>query len=333
MSRPADLLAAAWVGWRDELEGEVRDYLGILGLDCPRILGSLDDLSHEALQEYLNQLAFQVGVPGPDGGAMAVIEELIVRTGRLRAHGIRRSAALPIEVRTAGGLILEREAKRRATASAEHHHSTWVPPPAPKGGRWPTRTSRARAEGVGLEEADRKARQKYVDKLIVELKALSLPVVSQAGHSQAGEDRLGYLAGGRRTGTLRRRLGDWARLRKWLEGQDRASGFPTALDLLDYLEARAAEPCGKTVLQSAVEAVNFLEMVGAVPAELRISHATLVVAAVEELSSRLESRRHADRRQANYLPVRVLVAWEQAVVGEERTLYLRLYAWLRLLKY
>ena len=333
MFRPADLLAAAWGELRGELADGVLGFLTGTGLDCPRTLGSLDDLSHEALQEYLDQLATQVGVPGPDEGAMAAIEELIARTGRLRAHGIRRSAAVPVEVRTAGGLLLEREAKRRATSAAEQRHSTWLPPPAPKGGRWPTRTSRARAEGVGLEEADKKARQKYVDMLVAELKSLKLPVVYQAGHSQAGEDRLGYLAGGRRTGTLRRRLGDWARLRKWLEVQDRATGFPEVRDLLDYLEARAAEPCGKTVLQSAVEAVNFLETVGSVPAELRISHATLVVAAVEELSSRLGSRRHPDRRQANYLPVELLVAFERAVVCEERPAYTRLYAWLRLIKY
>ena len=328
-----DLLQAAWSDMRDNTEHHVIEFLISVGMDCPRILGSLDDLTSEALGEYLNKMALQAEVPGPGEEALVAIGELIARTGRLRAHGIRRSAAVPVEVRTSGGLILEREAKRRATSAAEQRHSTWLPPPAPKGGRWPTRTSRARAEGVGLEEADKKARQKYVDKLVTELKALKLPVVSQAGHSQAGEDRLGYLAGGRRTGTLRRRLGDWARLRKWLEGQDRAAGFPEVRDLLDYLEARAAEPCGKTVLQSAVEAVNFMETMGSVPAELRISHATLVVAAVEELSSRLGSRRHPDRRQANYLPVRLLVAFERAVVCEDRPAYTRLYAWLRLIKY
>ena len=141
---------------------------------------------------------------------------------------------------------------------------------------------------------------------------------------------MGYLAGGRRTGTLLRRLGDWTRLRKWLEGQDPFSGLPAERDLLDYLEARASEPCGKTVLQSAIEAVNFMETVGAVPQELQVSHAALIVAAVEELSSRLVSRRAADRRRSNYLPVAILVALEQAVVEEGRPVYSRFYAWLRL---
>ena len=106
MFRPADLLAAAWGELRGELADGVLCFLTGTGLDCPRTLGSLDDLSHEALQEYLDQLASQAGIPGPDGGAMAAIEELIARTGRLRAHGIRRSAAVPVEVRTAGGLLL-----------------------------------------------------------------------------------------------------------------------------------------------------------------------------------------------------------------------------------
>ena len=76
-----------------------------------------------------------------------------------------------------------------------------------------------------MTEVDRAARRKYVDKLVEELKRLDLPVVAHAGQSLAGDVRLTYLAAGRRTGTLRRRLGDWSRLRQWLAGQSRADGF------------------------------------------------------------------------------------------------------------
>ena len=91
------------------------------------------------------------------------------------------------------------------------------------------------------------------------MRRLDLPVVAQAGQSLAGDDRLAYIAAGNRTGTLRRRLGDSSRLMNWLDIQSRGNQFTSTVDDLDYLEARAAEPCGKTVLESALEAVVVFE--------------------------------------------------------------------------
>ena len=250
----------------------------------------------------------------------------------MRSHGIRRAAAVFTETRTSGGILLEQAAKKRAVAALTYSVSLWARPPPAKGGRWPTRTARARATGSDLAEADGVARQACVTRLVEELKRLNLPVVAQAGRSLGGGDRLEYLAAGKRTGTLRRRLGDWARFCKWLAGQSRADGFPAARDLLDYQEARAAEPCGKTVLQSALEAVILFETVGGVPPDQRISQDSLVLASVSELSAGLASKRPEDRRQAHYLPVKLVTRLEAMVMDEEQPKYRRYYAWLRLLK-
>jgi hypothetical protein len=290
-------------------------------------------MTKDELAAYFEQLATRAKVPALNDDDVGLIVAVVKRAGALRIYGIRRSAAVLTETRTAGVILSEQAAKKRAVAALTASVSVWDQPPPAKGGRWPTRTARARATGTDLAEADGVARRACVTRLVEELKRLNLSVVAQSGPSLGGGDRLAYLAAGKRTGTLRRRLGDWSPLRKWLAGQSRAEGFPAARDLLDYLEARAAEPCGKTVLQSALEAVIFFETVGGVPQGLKISQDGLVLATVSELSAGLASKRPEDRRQANSLPVKLITWLEATVMDVEQPKYVRYYAWLRLLKY
>jgi hypothetical protein len=76
-----------------------------------------------------------------------------------------------------------------------------------------------------------------------------------------------------------------------------------------------------------------MEDLGRVPLADQVASTRLAVAAVQELTSGIEGSRGTARRQANYLPVKVVRGFERAVLDEEGPKYLRVYAWLRLLKY
>ena len=103
-------------------------FLESVGHHCPRILGSLDDLSEDQLREHFAVSAAAAGVPELMDEQFGIIAEVIKKAGALRGYDIRRSAAVPVEVKTAGGLILERDAKRRATTALVTAVAAWAPP-------------------------------------------------------------------------------------------------------------------------------------------------------------------------------------------------------------
>ena len=198
-------------------------------------------------------------------------------------------------------------------------------PSAPKGGRWPHRVARARADGQSLGEAEAAARERLVKKLADELVRLKAPVALELGASMADYKGLQYLAAGKRVATLRRRLGDWRRLAAWTAAQCGQPGYPDLQGFLAYLEARAGEPCGRTVLRSAFEALGYMEEMGQVPTSARVSATRLAASAVQELTAGLEGSRGALRRQAQYLPVEVAAAWEHVVACPDEPAYVRIY--------
>ncbi len=151
--------------------------------------------------------------------------------------------------------------------------------------------ARARAGGEDLEVAEQRVRGRLVTRLAEELVRLQAPVVLELGASRDDLKGLRYLAGGRRAGTLRRRLGDWVRVARWLSTQVFEGQYPTVSAFILYLEARASEPCGPTVLRSAVEALRYMECLGKIPADVQVSGAQIVMAAAREVTSELESPR------------------------------------------
>ena len=326
-------LDRCWAELHAGLSDSVREFLSRTHQGCPHFLGSLDDLGPGELRVHLNRASCLAGGPPLDSAGLDELAAAVPRLGAVRTHCLRRSAAIPVETRAARGLMMQREAAQLALTRSVQDHSLWGEPPVPKGGRWPTHLARARAEASGLGEAEAHARAKYISLLTQEVRVHNLPIVSVAGSALGGGDRLDYLAAGKRTGTLRRRLGDWARLQRWLVGQGLAAGLPSATYLIDYLEARAAEPCGKTVLRSALEAVRFFETVGGTGLDSRVSHSPLVTAAVIELTGKLSSQARGERRQAHYIPVQLIVAMERMVLDDTQAVYVRYYAWLRLIKY
>ena len=111
----------------------------------------------------------------------------------------------------------------------------------------------------------------------------TLPAVEESSRSLDPERRLQRAGRGRRATTLRKRVRDWRRMSRWLEGA-RGRGWPAiADDVLCYLEMRAAEPCGRTCYTAALQALAFMEESGGMPVERRLSQNPLVRGAVDEM--------------------------------------------------
>ena len=97
---------------------------------------------------------------------------------------------------------------------------------------------------------------------------------------------------------------------------------------MEYLEARAGEPCGKTCLTTFLSCFCIVEKLGQVPVELRFSSKDLVKGAVTELTRNLRS---TGVIQAPFLPFldSGLCLGERAVVDRRRPTMVRVTAWMR----
>ena len=135
------------------------------------------------------------------------------------------------------------------------------------------RLAKARADGLAppaLAQLEEAKLARFRGRLVDEVVSLQLPVVEELSGVMDPAKHLGYLAAGRRASTLQAALGAWRRMRDWLETVAGVSRPRDAADVVAYLEARAAEPCGKTVLGLALDSLRFLEMIGRVPEGARL---------------------------------------------------------------
>ena len=69
----------------------------------------------------------------------------------------------------------------------------------------------------------------------------------------------------------------------------------------EYLEVRAAEPCGKSIPVSILKTLVFMENAAEIPKEEQVGQSLAVKNALEELVLQLESQSVPERRQARCL--------------------------------
>ena len=296
-----------------------------------RVLAAHDDLDEEALWLFVTR---QVG-PCRVADALELagpLHDFVADLGKRRRISLTELQHAPVERLVAGGLALER---RRAALDRDRLiiQVSQVPAPkAPGGGRWPHRAALAKNEGKSPEEVEDLARSRIIDQLVHDLVAMKAPVVQALGAEAGNLARLRLVAAGRRAATLRRRLGEWRRLVAWTRPGGQLMSYPHLAEVVGYLEARAGEPCGRTVPRSAAQALHFMEEAGQRPREERVAGDEALEATVKELTVQLD-KLGGERRQAQYLFIRIIVAFEDTVLDEARPAYVRYYAWLRLAKY
>ena len=164
-------------------------------------------------------------------------------------------------------LVLGEQRRESDVASAR------VQPPPPRGGRWPTRTTStpARAGGTkSLQEILAEEREAVADRIVLEVLALGF-ANGEGLSKKALKTRVLYMLGGARASTLKKKLLGWKSARAWLHTVKGLSWPARLVDVVECLEVRAGEPCGKTSLTTFLSRFNFMEKSGQVPADVRFS--------------------------------------------------------------
>ena len=179
--------------------------------------------------------------------------------------------------------LAEHELKFSKRAKQEAHSRAPEQPPL---GRYRDETGGKRSQRWdGDPEACAKKEQgkraKAVDEMVMLMKEMCGGVDAQ----------LRLAAGGRRAATLRKRVNAWKGFRKWLI---HSKGRPTSTcveDWLDYLEDKASEPCGMTVLSTIVGLMSFIDDVLGRQGAVRYSNDTRVHRAFKEYRWRLAEQK------------------------------------------
>ncbi len=172
------------------------------------------------------------------------------------------------------------------------------------------------AQGRARAEGDARARA------IADLTEL----MQEAGGGDRG--RLHLAGAGRRVRTLRKRVNAWRALRRWLLAARGRPHTDNTDDLLDYMEARAAEPCGRTVLDSLVALFGFVDAVMGRRGDARWLADARIASASKELQVQLALSHGAPPRgPALRPPARLLAALEAHIVDQSGEVYDRAMSW------
>ena len=101
--------------------------------------------------------------------------------------------------------------------------------------------------------------------------------------------------------------------------------------MIDYLLVLRDEPCARTVPESLLKSVSWMERVAEFKVELRATHGRLAWAAKDKIVEVLHEGAPLIRRAPRY-PVMVLVIFERVVMDDSEPTGLRVYAWAKLVK-
>ena len=198
--------------------------------------------------------------------------------------------------------------------------------------KWPTRLEKLKADAgcdIDLrEKAEKKERDRWVASLREILIEAKTPVAfGMDGESEAMTTR--RFGKGRRAGTLREHVKTWLRYRSWLRSTFQVEWPSEPFHFSAYLEARAAEPCGKTIPASLLKTFIFMEHAAEIVKSEQVSATPAVRNTLEEVKLELESVEGRPSRQALHLPVSLVLSWEKAVMDLRFPRFLRGCAWFR----
>ena len=127
--------------------------------------------------------------------------------------------------------------------------------------KWPTRLEKLKADAGGdidMREAEKTERDRWVVSLRDILLEAKAPVVYGMDR-EAGLSSTRRCGKGRRAGTLRKHIKTWLKYRAWLRPTFQVEWPWEPYHFTACLEARAAEPCGKSIPASLLKTLIFME--------------------------------------------------------------------------
>ena len=190
----------------------------------------------------------------------------------------------------------------------------------------------ARAKGPEARAAvEQGERLRWIKKLVKFVVEADLPTVALAREAKDPEVRLRRMAGNRRSGTIRARVRTWSNVRRWLLTVNGRPWPSSAPEVLDYLDARMSEPCGKSVPKAVAASLGFVERAGGVAEEDRISLNVSFLNAINDMS--LEAiGTGAAKKKAPRPTMQIMTALELVIMNGDAPRYWRAYAWFKLVK-
>ena len=169
--------------------------------------------------------------------------------------------------------------------------------------KWPTRLGKLMAvvgDNENLrQQAEETERIRWIEELKVIFREAGLPAADVEEWEGAEMQRVGK---GRRASTLRKHVKTWQHARTWLAATFNTPWPTKASQLAMYLEARAQEPCGRSIPTSIYKTFVFLEHAGEVPKEQQLQNEGALKNALEEINMRLQSVEPKATKQAMHLP-------------------------------
>jgi hypothetical protein len=182
-------------------------------------------------------------------------------------------------------------------------------------------------EGVSRKELEDKERTKWALLLAEWIEEAGLPItimVKQTPHPVLTWQRI---FGSRRAKTLRNRARAWRNIRTWMMCLYEHP-FPSTLSqMLNYLEERALEPCGRSVPDAIAAALGVMESVGKVADP--ISKDLTWQATVDFWRTNLETG-NTGKSVAETFTVAMIISLELFVATQSNLEYLRAITWLQL---
>ena len=144
--------------------------------------------------------------------------------------------------------------------------------------RWPTRLDRLKAEAADnvdlREKAERNERDRWIGCLRGILIEASVPVARELLDVR-GLTLTRRFGKGRRASTLRKHVKTWVKFRGWLMATFEVRWPHEPCHFSTYLEARADEPCGKSIPASLLKTLIFMENAAEIPKGEQINNAPI----------------------------------------------------------
>jgi len=233
---------------------QLRAALAAAGATSPGVLRGLCDGSQSDAEALANSL-----LPGqPASERAATVESLLWLTAiaapeaasRRRRFAHMDAGSIIQEVLESAAAKAARIEHERVEVEARGSEASWRPAVRPARFRLRADARLAAAAGPAARaEAEAAERDKWKAALVSLIQEAGGPVVEATRHAADPVLALGAAAGGRRARTLSKRVGAWRRVRAWCLDLYSVPFPRTVLHLIEYLQARADEPCGLSVIE------------------------------------------------------------------------------------
>lgn len=289
------------------------------------LVGSKLALSHGDEDELAKQVAAELGLE-PEAWVREYIHNLVaaaVAADQLEERLTRESSKVGVQRVEEAVLAKEKEKKSKVLEEIERGAQI----PRPRAGK----LTKPWQPVVSTLEPEQDRDRVILAVLWEELKIFRAPILEQIGESLSPERAKEALVGKYRPTTVKRYLTYWQGFRKWCWIMTGRTVPTSGVQLVDYLYAREEEGVGPSIPIAVSQAVHWFEKVAGIHDAERMSDAPLVRMAVEELTTRLESKAPPVRRAPRML-VAFLPALEALVMNEKERSWVRAGAWIKLVK-